>query len=256
MYGKYRMLRRLILSTTTAALMSTTAAQANDFGDMSQAERAAFHEAIREYLLENPEVLMEAIAVLEAREAEAAEAAALTMVSDNADALFKDEHSFIGGNTDGDITVVEFIDYRCSFCRRAHPEVSELVSSDGNIRMLTKEFPILGAESVEASRFAISTLQNIGPEAYVAVNEALITRRGDFTRASLERLATSLDLDGEAILAGMDAPEVDDVISKNRALAQALQISGTPTFVVGEQMVRGYMPIDGMRQIVSEERGG
>lgn len=249
------MIRRLTLTAVTAAFLAASPAQAVEFGNMSDAERADFHAAIREYLLENPEVLMEAIAVLEAREAEEAEAAALTMVSDNADAIFNDGHSFVGGNPDGDVTVVEFVDYRCGFCRRAHPEVSELVASDGNIRTITKEFPILGDESVEASRFAISTLQNAGPEAYKRVNDALIEKRGDFSRRSLARLANSLDLDSDAIIAGMDAEAVDSVITENRALAQRLQITGTPTFVVGEQMVRGYLPLDGMRQVVAEARG-
>ncbi|MEO0701901.1 MAG: DsbA family protein [Pseudomonadota bacterium] len=248
------MIRTLTLAAAAAAVLATAPAQAIEFGNMSEAERADFHAAIREYLLENPEVLMEAIAVLEAREAEEAEAAALTMVGDNADAIFNDGHSFVGGNPEGDLTVVEFVDYRCGFCRRAHPEVAELVSSDGNIRTITKEFPILGDESVEASRFAISTLQNAGPEAYKKVSDALITRRGDFSRDALARLAGDLDLDSDTIIAGMDAEAVDAVIAENRALAQRLQISGTPTFVIGDQMVRGYLPLDGMRQVVAEER--
>ncbi|MEO1452753.1 MAG: DsbA family protein [Pseudomonadota bacterium] len=248
------MIRTLTLAAAAAAVLATAPAQAIEFGNMSEAERADFHAAIREYLLENPEVLMEAIAVLEAREAEEAEAAALTMVGDNADAIFNDGHSFVGGNPEGDLTVVEFVDYRCGFCRRAHPEVAELVSSDGNIRTITKEFPILGDESVEASRFAISTLQNAGPEAYKMVSDALITRRGDFSRDALARLAGDLDLDSDTIIAGMDAEAVDAVIAENRALAQRLQISGTPTFVIGDQMVRGYLPLDGMRQVVAEER--
>ncbi|MEL6643415.1 MAG: DsbA family protein [Pseudomonadota bacterium] len=248
------MIRKTLLATATTALLMTGPAGAVDFGNLSAAERADFHAAIREYLLENPEVLMEAIAILEEREAAAEAAAAMSMVSDNADAIFNDGHSFVGGNPEGDLTVVEFIDYRCGYCRRAHPEVAELVSTDGNIRTITKEFPILGPESIEASRFAISTLQNVGPDAYKAVNDALITRRGDYSRDALARLASDLDLDGDMIVAGMDAAEVTAVIEENRALAQRLQITGTPTFVIGDRMLRGYLPLAGMRQVVAQER--
>lgn len=248
------MVRNGLIAMATAALLLAQPADATEFGNMSAAERADFHAAIREYLLENPEVLMEALAILEDREAEAEAAAALEMVTNNADEIFDDGHSFVGGNPEGDITVVEFIDYRCGFCRRAHPEVAELVSTDGNIRTVTKEFPILGPESIEASRFAISTLQNLGPAAYQSVNEALISRRGEYSRDALARLATDLDLDGEIIVAGMDAPAVTAVIEENRALAQRLQITGTPTFVVGDRMLRGYLPLAAMRVVVEEQR--
>lgn len=247
------MLRKLTITAATALALAGPAA-ALDLDAMSDSERAAFGAAVRDYLLENPQVLMEAIAVLEEQQAAEAATAELTMVSDNADAIFNDGHSFIGGNPEGDVTVVEFIDYRCSFCRRAHPEMDELVESDGNIRKIVKEFPILGPESVEASRFAISALQVAGPEAYEAVNDALMARRGSFERGALERMGTDLGLDGAAIVAGMDAPAVTAVIEENRALAQRLQIGGTPTFVVGERMVRGYLPLEEMRGTVAEVR--
>ncbi|MEM9972978.1 MAG: DsbA family protein [Pseudomonadota bacterium] len=247
------MLRKLMM-TAALALALATPASALDLEAMSDAERAAFGEAVREYLLENPQVLMEAIAVLEEQQAADAATAELTMVSENADAIFNDGHSFIGGNPEGDVTVVEFIDYRCSFCRRAHPEMDELVESDGKIRKIVKEFPILGPDSVEASRFAIATLQTEGPDAYAAVNDALMVRRGSFDRGALERMGTDLGLDGAAIVAKMDAPAVTAVIEENRALAQRLQIGGTPTFVVGERMVRGYLPLDEMRGAVAEVR--
>lgn len=247
----------MVYRTGLAAVLAMGLAMpagALDLEAMTPAESDAFGEAVRSYLLENPEVLMEVIGILEIREAEQAAMAEQDMVGANAEELFNDGHSFVGGNPEGDVTLVEFIDYRCSFCRRAHPEVAELLSSDGNIRKIIKEFPILGDESVEASRFAISTLQTQGPEAYARVNDALIERRGDFSRRGLERLARELDLDADVILAGMDSDAVSDVIAKNRALAQRLQISGTPTFVVGNQMVRGYVPLAGMRQAVADAR--
>ncbi|MBJ3761777.1 thioredoxin domain-containing protein [Maribius pontilimi] len=220
----------------------------------AQDDDAAFGERVRQYLLENPQVIMEAVALLEQREAEAQTAADGDLIADNADALFDDGVSWVGGNPDGDVTVVEFLDYRCGYCRRAHPEVAELVASDGNIRLIVKEFPILGEQSVLASRFAVATLRQAGDAAYEQVNDALMTMRGDMTADSLEALGEELDIDTQAIMQDMDSDEVTAILAQNRALGQAMAINGTPSFVFGDQMVRGYVPLDAMREIVEETR--
>ncbi len=245
---------RLAPLAVVAALASPAAAF--DVSAMSDTERATFRAEIRAYLLENPEVLSEAIDVLQKRQAEAAAKGDLELVKANADDIFKDGYSFVGGNPEGSLTVVEFIDYRCGYCRKAHAEVQELVASDGDIRYVVKEFPILGDQSVIASRFAIATLQVAGDEAYEKVNAGFYESfRGDVTKETLIAFATDLGLDSEAIVARMDAPEVTKVIEENHLLAQRMQISGTPTFVMGGQMLRGYAPLDTMRAIVKEERG-
>jgi len=242
-----------LTSTIAALLMTSTSVFAQDAA-MTDAERAAFRAEVRAYLLDNPEVLMEAIAVLEGRQAEAEAARDARMAELNAEALFNDGFSFVGGNPDGDITIVEFIDYRCGFCRRAHPEVAELVQSDGNIRVITKEYPVLGEQSVLASQFAVATKIIAGDEAYKEVSDALIALRSDVTPDSLSALASALGLDGDAIMAEMDTDEVRSVLQNNRALGDRMQITGTPTFVFGDQMVRGYVNLDQMRQIVQSER--
>ena len=246
------MFRRLAALALSAFLALPAAAF--DITAMSEAEREAFGDAVREYLLSNPLVLREAIEALQV--AEAAEAAATdeVLVAANAGAIFEDDHSYVGGNPEGDVTLVEFIDYRCGYCRRAHPEVTELVKSDGEIRKIIKEFPILGPDSVEASRFAIAAKLVEGDEAYAQVNETLIAHEGSFARPALGRIANDLGLDGEAIIARMDDDAVTEVIRANHELAAALQISGTPTFVLGDTMLRGYVPLEGMREVVAEVR--
>ena len=240
-----------LTSTIAALLMTTTSVFAQGLTD---AERTDFRAEVRAYLLENPEVLMEAIAVLESRQAEAETTRDERLATLNADALVNDGFSYEGGNLDGDITIVEFIDYRCSFCRRAHPEVAELISSDGNIRIITKEFPILGEQSVLASQFAVATKIVAGDAAYKQVSDALMNLRSDVTPASLSSLASAFDLDTDAIFAEMESPAVQQVLANNRALGERMQISGTPTFVFGDQMVRGYVNLTQMRAIVEAER--
>ncbi|RDC71892.1 DsbA family protein [Rhodovulum sp. 12E13] len=236
------------------ALALPAPAQGLDLGSMTDDERAAFRAEVRAYLLENPEVLMEAIAVLEEREAEAQVAADAEMIAARADALFEDADSWTGGNPEGDITIVEFIDYRCGYCRRAFPEVQELVASDGDIRLVVKEFPILGEQSVLASRFAIATRMVAGDDAYKQVHDALITLRGDMNELSLELMGEELGLPVEEIVGMMGDEAVTEVIRANHALAEDLGISGTPTYVLGDRMVRGYVPLEGMRALVAEER--
>lgn len=237
-----------------AAALLAAPVGALDLTDMTEAERAAFRAEVREYLLDNPDVIMEAVAVLEQREAAAQESADSEMVRALADEIFDGGYSWVGGNPEGDVTLVEFIDYRCGYCRRAHDDVNELVESDGNIRLVIKEFPILGPESMASSRFAVAARQVAGDEAYHAAKEALIRMTGEVNEVSLSRLADSLGLDADAILVQMESPEVTEVISRTRELAQRLGINGTPTFVLPDRMVRGYVPLDGMREIVADVR--
>jgi len=243
-----------LMSTFAALALTGTSAFALDLDAMSPAERDAFRAEVRAYLLDNPEVLMEAIGVLEARQEQAEAMRDEQLAEMNANALLDDGFSHVGGNPDGDITIVEFIDYRCGFCRRAHPEVAELVETDGNIRIITKEFPILGEQSVMASRFAVATKLIAGDTAYKDVSDALIALRSDVSEASLTALAEAYGLDAAAILTEMDSPAVGDILAANRALGDRMQITGTPTFVFGEQMVRGYVNLSQMRQIVEAER--
>ena len=239
---------------TTPALTPEMAPPASA---MSEPDRTALRAEVRAYLLENPEVLMEAIAVLEKRRDAQSASDDATLLRDNADAIYQDPASWSGGNPDGDITVVEFMDYRCGYCRKAHDEVAELVKSDGNIRFVVKEFPILGEPSDLASRFAIAVLQTDGDAAYAKVHEALMTQTADLTPEAMATLGASAGVkDMNAVTARMESPEVQSVIDANHALGSTLAINGTPTFVVQGTMLRGYVPLDGMREVVAEARKG
>lgn len=222
--------------------------------EMTPEERAAFREEVRAYLLENPEVLIEAMDILQSREDQAAANRDLQMLADNAAVIFESPDDWVGGNPEGDVVLVEFMDYRCGYCRKAYSEVEELVKSDGNIRFVVKEFPILGEASLLSSQFAIAVRQLHGDEAYKAAHDALIELRGEPTVEALGRLAGDLGLEAQPILDRMTAPEVMAVIQANHELADKMEISGTPTFVLKSMMLRGYVPLQAMRQIVEEVR--
>lgn len=244
----------LRLALPLLSLLATPLA-ALELDTMTDAQRAAFRAEVRAYLLDNPEVLMEAIAVLDDRQRTAEAAADIDLARANAAALFDDGYSWVGGNPEGDITIVEFMDYRCGYCKRAFPEVEELLASDGNIRFIVKELPILGPQSELAAQFAVAVQQLHGDAAYKDVHDALMLLRGDVTPDSLTRLAEEFGLDSGPIMARMEGAEVAQVLGENRALAQRMQISGTPTFVMEDQMVRGYIPLAQMELIVADLRG-
>ena len=220
----------------------------------STMDQKEFGERVRAYLLENPEVIMEAVAILESREQEVQAQADVDLVAAYSDEIYNDGFSWVGGNPDGDVTVVEFLDYRCGYCRKAHPEVTELVESDGNIRLIIKELPVLGEASVLAARFAIATNIVAGDEAYGKLHEALMTLSGNPSQPVMSRLSSTLGLDADAIVAEMNSDEVTARLQKTRETAQKLQINGTPGFVLAGQMMRGYAPLDVMRGFVEEAR--
>ena len=229
---------KALLATTSALVLSVQAAFAFDPANMTEQERTAFDAAVRSYLLENPEVIVEAINLMEQRNAEQQAAADDELVAAYSDELFNDNHSWVTGNLDGDIVLVEFMDYRCGYCRRAVPEVNSL----------------LGEASVISSRFAIATLQVAGDDAYGLVHDALLEMNGEINGVTLRRLGEGLGLDVDAIMDHMDSDEVTAVIVTNRQLAQALKINGTPTFILVDEMLRGYLPADQMAEIIAEKR--
>jgi len=232
------------------ALATSASAQS-----MTDAERDAFRNEVRAYLLENPEVIAEAIGILQSRQQLAEANADAQLAVTYQDALMNDPDSFVGGNPDGDITIIEFMDYRCGYCKKAYPEVAELIAGDGNIRYIIKEFPILGEASMLASQFAIAVKLTAGDDAYHNVHNTLMEFRGDITEPTLARLAENFGLDVDATFAAMQGPDVAEIIGRNRTLGRDMAISGTPTFVVQTELVRGYIPFDQMAQIVAQVRG-
>ena len=248
-------MRHLVTLTTALALMASTAL-AGGLGTMTDAEREAFRSEVRQYLIDNPDVIMEAMQVLQDRQDKAAANKDQLILSSNKDAILNDPNSWVGGNPKGDITIVEFMDYRCSYCRKAYSEVADLIKSDGNIRFVVKEFPILGDDSIASARFAIAMRMLHGDGAYATVHDELITLRGSPDIDTLSRLAVKMGFEAQPLLDMMGDAKITAIIAANHALAAQLNITGTPTFVVDQALLRGYLPEEDMRKIVAEQRAG
>jgi protein-disulfide isomerase len=234
-------------------LAGGASAEPLDLGAMSEEDRAAFREEVRTYLLENPEVILEAIQLLEQRRSAAAQASDREMIEAQADQLFEDGFSWVAGNPDGDVTVVEFLDYRCGYCKKAQPAVEELLERDGNVRLIVKEFPILGPDSVTAGKLALAALE-LDQSKFGPLHHALMGFRGDLTEDAAYRLAEEAGYDLDALKERAESSEIDDRLQQNYQLAQALGLQGTPAFVVGNEIIRGYLPVEEMLAAVRDAR--
>lgn len=221
--------------------------------EMSETERAQFRAEVRAYLLENPEVILEAIQILEAHRATDQEERDARLVAQHSAELFRDPDDWVGGNPEGDVTLVEFFDYRCGYCKRAHPQVQALLEQDPDLRYVAKEFPILGPDSMAASRMALAALE-LDPETYGALNDRLMSFRGQLTEAAAYRIAGDLGYDVEALRERAAKPGIEAIIRGNHRLARALGINGTPGFVLGDRIIRGFLPREEMAAEVAEVR--
>lgn len=236
-----------------ALLLSATPVMAFDIDAMSDGEKDAFGAAVREYLMENPEVLIEAMNALEQRRLAEESKNDAAMIAQLESEIYEDGHSWVGGNPEGDLTVVEFIDYRCGVCRQVYPHVEEVMAGDKNLRVIFKDLPILGAESDMAARFAIAVKQAEGDEAYKKVHDHFYTMRGNVTVEGLKETATEMGFDADAIIEAMNSDAVTDVLRKNAQLAEQLQIAGTPSFIIGDTLLRG-MPQTGIVPVIEQAR--
>lgn len=210
-------------------------------------------DQIRVYLLEHPEVIVEAMDVLRARQQAEESRADVDLVTSFSAELFDDGFSPVAGNPDGDVTIVEFVDYRCGYCKKAHDEVMAVVSGDPNIRYIVKELPVLGPESETAAKVALAVHQ-IAPEAFETVNDELMRLDGPITPAAITKIVAKRGLNAEEIMTVANGEAIADRLSTVRRLAERLGVNGTPGFVIGNRIIRGYVPYEGMIKIIAEER--
>lgn len=240
------------IAASFIALAAAAPAPAHAEG-MSDGARAALRAEIRDYLLDNPEVIMEAIQELEKRRRADEAAGDAKLVASLKDELGNDGYSWIGGNPDGDVTVVEFLDYSCGYCKKAHEDVKALVRQDGDIRYVVKEFPILGEMSRNAAAAAMAALEQ-DPKKYAEYHDALMTFRGKLSDDVIWKLADDAGLDLAQLKKDAASPAIAERIQRTYALAKALRIEGTPTFVIGGQLVRGFVPLGQLQAKVAEVR--
>lgn len=229
---------------------ATFSASAAEF---SAEEKSELNRMIRAYILDNPQIIVEAMQVLEQRQQEQEQAEDAVRISRLKDQIFDDGHSHVAGNPDGDVVVVEFLDYRCGYCKRAHGGIKSLLEADAGVKLIVKEFPILGPDSTFAARAAMAALRQSG-EKYEAFNDAMMTWNGDLGEREVMGLAEDVGLDMDQLASDMNDEDIAADIRENYALARSLNITGTPGFIIGDQIIRGFVPYDALREMVDAAR--
>ena len=228
--------------------------EANIFSNLSDADRLSLRNEFREFLLSNPEIIIEAVQQLENKKTQNQKLSDASLVQSNYEELFNDKGSWIGGNPNGDITIIEFLDYRCGYCRKAHNTIQKLIRSDENIKLIIKEYPILGEQSTLAARLAISVLQQAGPLKYELLHKKLMTKNVSLDQQNIQKILEDLKITPNDVINHLYSKEVTETLKSTRALGQKLKISGTPTFIIEENIIRGYVNFDQMKEIIKEIR--
>ena len=241
-----------VLIASAAAYLATRAALRAGL-DAEQTQR--IEDIARDYILENPEVLVQAVRVLRDRRQLADQTRNRATLAAKRDELAADPAAPVGGNPDGNVTVVEFFDYNCPYCKAVYPRIAQLLAEDDQIRFVYKEWPILGPVSELAAKMALAVWKQ-DPDKYEAFHAALLSVRGRLTEDAVFAAAQGLGLDVERLKSRMQAPEIAADLARNKALAGSLGITGTPAFVVGENLVPGAASLAQMKALVDRARNG
>ncbi|MGO3931838.1 DsbA family protein [Rhodopseudomonas pseudopalustris] len=243
-----------------AALLALTlisapgAASAQKFSDE---QRGEIERIIKEYLVSHPEVLEEASDELSKRQAKTTAEKHQAAISDNAEAIFNSPRGVAIGNKNGDVTLVEFFDYNCGYCKRAMTDMLELLKEDSKLKVVLKEFPVLGPPSVEAAQVAIAVrMQDPGSKKYLDFHQKLMGGRGQADKARAIAAAKDAGFDMARLEKDMASPEVRATIEESFKLAESMGMNGTPSYVIGKQVVVGAVGLDILRQKVAIARCG
>jgi protein-disulfide isomerase len=239
-------LKAFLLSVVLFAAPMAVQAQS-----LNEQQKTEMGEVIRAYLLEHPELLREMAEKLEAKEREAEQTARVDGLAKNKDTIFKLAGDAIVGNPAGDVTVIEFMDYNCGWCKKSVKEVASLIAADPKLKVVMKEFPIFGEHSEFAARAALASKKQ---NKYWEFHQAMLEHEGQLTSDGVKEIAKAMGLDVAKLEVDMKAPEVLDTIAANYDLAKALALNGTPAFIIDTNVVPGYIPQNDIQAYVAEVR--
>ncbi|MBV8934945.1 MAG: DsbA family protein [Alphaproteobacteria bacterium] len=242
---------RIVILALAGALISVAAPAAWAATDLAPAQREAIEGIIHDYLLHNPDVLLEALRGAEEKLNHEADLKAAKVLNDRQSEIFEDRATPVAGNPRGDVTIVEFFDYRCPYCKQVLPSLQTLLKEDHNLRFVFKELPVLGPPSVTAAHAALAA-QRQGK--YEAFHNAMMATKGQITDETVYKVAGSVGLDVDRLKQDMSAPEIEQALKANLALADALNIHGTPGFIIGKHIVPGAIDLDALRNMIADAR--
>lgn len=218
------------------------------------AQKQAIEGIIKDYLLKNPEILREALVELETRQRDAERLAQKQALQEQQAALASDQGSIVVGNPQGDVTLIEFFDYNCGYCKKSLLDVQALIKSDPKLKVVLRDFPILGPDSVEASKIALAVKQHLKGEKYLDYHARLMSSRGRVGKDRALEIAKEMGLDPAKLVAEAETPAVLGGIQKTLHIAESLSINGTPAFIVGDEVISGAVGEGPIRNSIQSVR--
>ena len=210
-------------------------------------------EIVEEYILKNPEVIIRALQTFEMQKQAEKQKKIKENLANLQYELNLNPSTPVIGNPNGDITIVEFFDYLCGYCKRVFPTIQSLLKKDGKIRYVLKELPILGPNSIVAAKAALA-VWNITPEKHLAFHTALMTARGRLNTEKISSIARKIGIKEEILFRNMETQKVSKELSNNMKLSEKLNINGTPAFIIGDQVIPGAIGIDELKKMVADQR--
>lgn len=247
---------RLLAPALFALAMFGAAAPASA-DSFSDAQRTDIEAIIKNYLVTHPEVLEEAMTELTKRQAAAETQKHEASIAQNSDAIFNSPRQVVLGNKDGDVTFVEFFDYNCGYCKRAMDDMVGIMKSDPKLKVVLKEFPVLGPGSVEAAQVAVAVrMQDPTGKKYLDFHQKLLSGRGQADKARAMAAAKEAGLDVARLEKDMTSPEVRATIEENFKLAESMGMNGTPSYVIGKQVVIGAVGAEALKEKINQARCG
>jgi protein-disulfide isomerase len=245
----FRSLVLLLGAIVVLAGLASSSGRAAD--SVTPEQKEAFEKIVHDYLLQHPEVIVEALQSAKDKMDSDAKASTTAALAEQHQRLVADPTSPVAGNPNGDVTIVEFFDYRCPYCKEVEPSLEALLHEDGKIRIVYKEFPILGKDSVTATRVALAA-QKQGK--YDAFHAAMMAAKGKIDEQVVMQVAKKVGLDLERAKKDMQGQDVEDIIKRNYDLAQLLDIRGTPAFIIGGELVPGAIDIASLKEKIAAAR--
>ncbi len=212
------------------------------------------NETIRDFILNNPEIILQSLKRYEEKINIEQDNALRKIIENELLKSVANGSNYIGGNPSGAITMIEFLDYKCGYCRKAHDELKMLLKQNPEIRFVVIEFPILGEQSMLASKASISVLMHQGRSGYETFSEKLLEYNGQINNESITKLIKSNGADIQQIKSTMESEQVYTILNYNYLIAKKLKISGTPTFIIGTEIIRGYKDINTLQKIINIEK--
>jgi protein-disulfide isomerase len=240
-----------------AGLILTVGTSAGFAQSISDAQRGEIEKIIHEYLVKHPEVLQEAMAELEKKQAADEAAKNVAAVKENAQTIFNSTRQVVIGNPQGDVNFVEFFDYNCGYCKRAMTDMFDLMKHDPKLKVVLKEFPVLGPGSVEAARVAVAVrMQDKTGKKYIEFHQKLLGGRGQADKARAFAVAKEIGLDMARLERDLGGDEVKATLEESLKLAEKLGLNGTPSYVIGNNVVVGAVGLDKLKENVNTARCG